>query len=235
MIVACSPESQLIFAIDRSPKTMIRFNLVDFHASSCSWRVRIALHVKGIEYTRRSIDVRSRAREQDEAGYGRVNPMRQVPVLEWSHLGRTRRLSQSLAIIHYLEGEYPGPALIPADGWQAARTLQFAELINAGVQPLQNAGVLREIDTLGGCSGDWARAWTAKGLAAYEGLLEESAPPGPFSCGATVTVADLCLVPQVFNASRNAVDLEPLPRVRAIYERCMAMPAFSDTQPACES
>ena len=147
-------------------------------------------------------------------------------------------LNQSLAIIEYLDEVYPQPALLPADALGRARVRALCQLICSDVHPLDNLRVLRYLELtlkLGAAAREaWYRHWIEQGFAALERLLQVS-PGTRYSHGDAVTLADLCLVPQVFNARRFAVNVEPYPRIVAIDAACRELPAFRDTAPQLPS
>lgn len=209
--------------------------LYGFWRSSCSWRVRIALAYKGIDYEYVSVDLISKSAAPAREAYASVNPLSQVPLLEWSEDGELRRVSQSLAIIELLEEQHPEPALLPQGRFVRARARQLAEVINAGIQPAQNLRLLKElkrversIDTFA-----WSRRFIERGFAALQVMAEETA--GDFLVGDSPTVADVCLVPQLYNARRFELDLAPYPLLLRAEESCARLEAFqvahADRQP----
>jgi maleylacetoacetate isomerase/maleylpyruvate isomerase len=167
--------------------------------------------------------------EQSGPDYAALSPQRLVPLLQD---GETR-VSQSMAIIEYLDELYPTPPLLPADALGRARVRALAQTVACDTHPLNNLRVLkylvRELKTSEEAKNTWYRHWCSEGLQALERQLQGS---GPFCYGASPTLADCCLVPQVSNAQRFEVSLEAMPRVRAIYETCMAHPAFQAADPA---
>jgi maleylpyruvate isomerase len=206
-----------------------RLKLYGYWRSSSSWRVRIALHHKSLEHASQAVQLVKGGGEQHQEGYAGVNVMREVPVLEIQDQRGLRRLTQSMAIIDYLERLVPEPALYPDDPWLAARARQMAEIVNAGIQPLQNRLVLDRIKSAGGDEAAWARHFISRGLAALEASAGETA--GGFLVGDGVTVADVYLVPQLYNARRFALDLAPYPTLRRAEASCLALPAFTATHP----
>ncbi|MCB9524958.1 MAG: maleylacetoacetate isomerase [Myxococcales bacterium] len=208
-----------------------RYTLYGYWRSSSSWRVRLALHIKGLTFE--NVPVHLVRGEQRETDHAARNPMQQVPVL----VVDGKPLSQSLAIIGLLDELHPEPALMPATPMLRARARQYAELINAGIQPLQNLAVLQEIESLGGDRLAWGRRVIADGLKALEDKVQATA--GQFLVGDQVTVADLCLVPQMYNARRFDVDLSAFPTLVAVDARLSALPAFErahpDQQPDAQS
>jgi maleylpyruvate isomerase len=201
--------------------------LYGYWRSSSTWRVRIALGWKGIPHEYQPVHMLRGGGEQHAAAYRAVNPLGEVPTLEWTDAGGTvRRLSQSFAIIDYLERVHPQPALIPADPFLGGRARQLAEIVNSGIQPLQNLGVLNRVRDLQGDAQAWARHYMSRGLAAMEALAPETA--GAFLVGDAPTVADVYLIPQLYNARRFAVDLTPYPTLLRAEASCQPLPAFAD-------
>ena len=202
-----------------------------FHTprSSSSWRARIALALKNAEYESVVIDLAGGPASPARAPVAAVNPMAQVPVLEWDDGVTARRLSQSMAIVTWLDAALPDPPLFPRDPLLRATAVQLAEVINAGTQPLQNSAVLGRLQEAGVDSKAWARDYIERGLLAYEVLARDVG--GRFSVGDSVSVADAYLVPQMANARAIGADLEPMPTVRSIEAACLELDAFSATAP----
>jgi maleylacetoacetate isomerase len=196
--------------------------------SSASWRVRWALAVKGAAFESVIVDLAEGAQRSPE--HLARNPNGYVPVL----LVDGRPLAESVAILEWLEETIPAPALYPKEPFARARVRQLVEVVNAGIQPLQNLGVLRR------CSPDateqkrWAAEWNERGMRALEGLLEQTARDfgeGRFCLGDSLTAADLCLVPQVYSARRFGVDLAPFPRVLGAEAAALATPHADGARP----
>ncbi|MEZ4248366.1 MAG: maleylacetoacetate isomerase [Polyangiales bacterium] len=210
--------------------------LYAYWRSSASWRVRIALHLKQVPFTIVPVHLMRDGGEQKASANVDRNPMAQVPTLEWDSPEGPRRLTQSLAIVQLVDACCPGPALLPTDPFERARAWEIAEVVNAGTQPLQNLSVLHAVRDLGGDPAAWASAAIAKGLAAVERLVADSS--STFCVGETPGVADLCLVPQLYNARRFSVDLSGFPRLLAIESACVSLGAFElahpDVQPDAE-
>ena len=204
--------------------------LYDYWRSSSAWRVRLALHFKGIAFERRVVNLIKDGGEQHAADFATLNPSRQVPVLVTDD-GRT--VAQSMAIIGYLEEQVPAPPLLPADPWLRARARQLAEMVNAGIQPLQNMSVLNHAQANGLDRDTWARHFIARGLAALETAAQETA--GAFLVGDAVTLADLYLTPQLYNARRWKVDVAPYPTLVRIDAAAAALPAFAAAHPDAQS
>lgn len=198
--------------------------LYTYWRSSSAWRVRIALALKGVDYT--SVPVNLLHGDQGSSEHAGRNPMRQIPVLE---LDDGTCLVQSLAILDYLEAVAPEPALYPADPVLRAHALALAEIVNSGIQPLQNLAVLGSIEALGGDRAAWGRDAISRGLAAFQDLA--AARAGRYCVGDSVTVADVLLVPQLYNARRFHCDLGPLGLLTAIEARLAELPAFQAAHP----
>jgi maleylacetoacetate isomerase len=198
--------------------------LHDYHRSSAAYRVRIALNLKGL--TADAVAVSLKDDDQHEAGFRALNPQGLVPVLE----AEGQPLSQSLAIIEYLEEQYPRPPLLPRSALDRARVRALALLVACDIHPLNNLRVLRHLTGPLGQSEQqkaaWVGHWIGEGFAALEAMLASDPRTQAFCHGRTPTLADVCLVPQVYNARRNNCDLEPYPTIRRINEACMALPAF---------
>ena len=210
--------------------------LYGYWRSSASWRVRIALELKGVAYT--YVPVHLVAGEQRQVDHRERNPMQQVPVLEFEQAGALRRITQSLAILEYLDERYAEPPLLPSTALERARVRELAELVNSGIQPLHNSGVLAHVAELapGADRAVWCRHFIERGLTALEAL--GAAGAGAFLAGDRVTVADICLVPQLYQARRFGVDLAPFATLRRVEASCKALPAFqrahAERQPDAE-
>jgi maleylpyruvate isomerase len=204
--------------------------LYGYWRSSSAWRVRIALLYKGLRFDHQPVHLVRDGGEQHGPGYRSINPMAEVPTLEFQEGGATRRISQSLAIVGYLERIAPRPPLVPADPYAAARAWQLAEMVNSGVQPLQNAAVLQRVkNELRGDEQAWARHFIARGLAALEAVGAETAEA--HLVGPSVSIADVCLVPQLYNARRFGVEVGAYPTLLRVEKSCLALPAFVDSHP----
>lgn len=204
--------------------------LYSYWRSSSSYRVRIALNLKLLDYALRPLHLLRRGGEQHAAAYRALNPQEMVPLL----VDGDFRLAQSLAIFQYLETLVPQPALVPDDAQEAARMWRFCQTIACDIQPLQNTRVLQYLgDTLG--LGDaqksaWLQHWIGQGLDALEAVQQAQAAT-PYCFGETPTYADCCLVPQLYNTQRFKLDLNRWPRLLAIRERCAEHPAFIAAHP----
>ena len=198
-----------------------------YFRSSASWRVRIALNLKGVAYAQVSYHLRDG--QQNTAAYLALNPQGLVPALQ---LADGTILTQSLAIIDWLEARYPEPRLLPADATARAKVLAFALLIAADTHPVQNLKILKSVKHLAGAEAaeQWAARLNQEGLAAGAALLDDV--DGPFCFGAAPTLADLCLVPQLGNARRFGVDVGAFPRLLEAEAACAALPAFQAAEPS---
>ncbi len=205
--------------------------LYTFFRSSASYRVRIALNLKGLDYEPAPIHLRRGGGEQLKPPYTAINPQALVPSLE----DGGRIFSQSLAIIEYLEERYPKPPLLPSDAADRAVVRSMALLIACEVHPIQNLRVLNHLKSDYKQSDDdtirWARHWINLGLAALEQMVVRASKEGKFCFGEMPTIADLCLVPQLANARRFGVDLSMYPKLLAIEAACMSLPAFAHAAP----
>jgi maleylpyruvate isomerase len=202
----------------------------DYWRSSSAWRVRTALHFKGVPFERRVVNLIKDGGEQHAAEFQALNPSRQVPVLITDD---GRAIAQSMAIVAYLEERFPAPPLLPADAWLRARARQLAEIVNSGTQPLQNLSLLDHVQQRGLDRNEWARHFIARGLAALEAAAQETA--GAFLVGDAVSLADLYLVPQLYNARRWNVDVAPYPTLLRVEATCAALPAFVAAHPDAQS
>lgn len=199
-----------------------------YFRSAASWRVRIALGLKGV--TVRHVPHHLRRGEQRDEAYMRLNPQGLVPALE---LDDGRVITQSLAIVEWLDEAYPEPSFLPAEPVLRAQVRALALVLVADTHPLQNLGVLARLRD-GGIPEREVQAWAADvnaaGLTACEALLEKV--PGPFCFGLAPTFADICLVPQLGNARRFGVDVARFPRLLAAEKGAMALPAFAEAVPS---
>lgn len=202
--------------------------LHSYWRSSASHRVRIGLGLKQLPYEYVPINILQG--EQFADAYRAKNPIAQVPALEVTEDDGARvTLTQSLAILEYLDERWPEPAILPRDPFLRARARALAEIVNAGIQPLHNLSVLGRVKALGGDAIEWIRPVIADGIAAFAKLSGEVS--GTFCVGDFPTIADCCLVPQLASARRFHVALEPFERLLAIEAHCLALPAFADAMP----
>lgn len=202
--------------------------LYTYFRSSAAYRVRIALNLKGLQYDMVPIHLTKDGGQQRKPEFQKVNPQMRVPALE---LSSGNVLTQSLAIIEYLDDIEPEPPFLPADALERANVRALAQVVACDIHPLNNLITLQylkrglkqeqtEIDV-------WYHHWVTEGFKALEQMLK----PGPFAYGAHVTLADICLVPQVFNARRLKVPLDAFPKIVAVEQACLKQPAFDKARP----
>jgi len=204
----------------------------DYWRSSSAWRVRLALHWKGLSFDRRPVNLA--AGEQHGEAFRAINPMGQVPVLRVDEGGSPELITQSQAILAYLEDRFPSPALLPTSSWERARARQMAEMITSAIQPYQNLAFTDYLAGIGvGEPRRVTRHFVENGLAALERTALETA--GTFLIGGAPSVADVCLVPQLYTARRFAFDLAPFPTLLRVEAACAALPAFKAAHPDAQS
>lgn len=200
--------------------------LYTYFRSSAAYRVRIALGLKGVAYESISVDLM--AGDQHEATYRSRNPMGLVPALE----DDGRVLGQSLAIIEYLEERYPDPPLLPADPSSRAQARSIAYAVACDTHPLNNLSVLNYLRDDLGIEQAGRDAWYAHWIHRSFGAIEATVVARPFAIGSAPTIADVCLVPQIFNARRFEIDLSAYPRLVAIDAAMAELPAVAAAHPA---
>jgi maleylpyruvate isomerase len=194
--------------------------LYGFWRSTCTWRVRIALALKGIEHDYQPVHLLKGEQHSDD--YSRKNPMQQVPVLE---LDDGTLLAQSMAILDYLDEVHPQPSIFPRTPLLRYRARQLAEIVTSGIQPLQNTSTQKYVrEELHGDAKIWVRHFVEKGLSALE--IETARSAGTFSVGDELSVADLCLVPEMYFARRFGIDLSRYATLSRVDATCAALPAF---------
>jgi maleylpyruvate isomerase len=203
--------------------------LHNYWRSSASYRVRIALGLKGLPYRYEAVHIVRDGGEQKRADYLAKNPMAQVPTLEIIEGGASRFLPQSLPIIEYLEERWPTPRLLPEDPYLRGRTRVLAELVNSGIQPFQNLSAMRRISAMGGNDKEWVSSYIGEGLAAFATTVAETR--GAFCVGDSPTIADCFLIPQLYAARRFGVDYTKLADLVAIEQSCAQLPAFAAAAP----
>jgi maleylacetoacetate isomerase len=211
-----------------------RPRLYSYWRSSASYRVRIALALKGLPYDYLAVDLAKGGGEQNQPAYRAVNPQGRVPALETD--GRV--LTQSLAILEYLEETHPEPPLLPADAFGRARVRSLAGIVACDIQPLQNLVVTQYLrDRLGiddVAVKTWLQEWIGRGLTALETRLAREPETGQFCHGEHPGMADACLVPQVYAARRFGVDLARFPTVARIDATCRALESFRRAAPEAQ-
>lgn len=202
--------------------------LYTYFRSSTAYRVRIALNLKGLPYSMLPVHLTKDGGQQHAPQYHDINPLERVPSLA---LSTGEVLTQSLAIIEYLDEIQPEPALLPADALERARVRALAQIVACDIHPLNNLITLQylkrvlkheqsEIDA-------WYHHWVINGFTALEAMIT----PGSYACGSQVTLADICLVPQVYNARRLKVPLEAFPKIVAVEAVCQKLAAFDKARP----
>lgn len=206
--------------------------LYSYYQSSASYRVRIALNLKGIAVEMMPINLVKA--QQREAAYAALNPQRLVPSLM---LDDGRVLTQSIAIMEYLEESHPTPPLLPGDPILRAQARALSQAIASDMSPIGNLKIRNYLSAgLGLAPADvktkWLQHWNADGLAAIEALLRHSPYTGDYCVGNTPGMADCCLIPQLFTALRWETDLAPYPTIRGIAQRCEQLPAFQLAHPS---
>jgi maleylpyruvate isomerase len=202
--------------------------LYSYFRSSAAYRVRIALNLKGLPYEMEAIHLTRDGGHQHSPQFRALNPQERVPALR---LSSGDVLTQSLAIIEYLDEIHPAPALLPADALARAHVRAIAQIVACDIHPLNNLMVLQylkhqmkheqaDIDT-------WYHHWVMRGFTSIEAMIA----PGPYACGSQVTLADVCLIPQVFNARRLKVPLDAFPKIVAVETACLKLAAFDKARP----
>ena len=204
--------------------------LYGYFRSSAAFRVRIAMNLKGLAYEPAFVHLPKG--EHRAPAYGAVNPQALVPTLE----DAGSLFTQSLSIIEYLEETRPQPPLLPKDPAGRARVRSLALLIACEIHPLNNLRVLQHLKKVLGQNEEqvnaWYRHWIADGLARFEAQLANTAGTGRFCHGDAPTLADCCLVPQIFNAQRYQCDTAPFPTTMRVFAECMKLDAFDLAQPS---
>ncbi len=202
--------------------------LYGYFRSSAAYRVRIALNLKKLPYEQSAVHLTRNGGWQWSEEFRAINPQKRVPALA---LSTGEVLLQSLAIIEYLDEVFPDPPLMPVDAIERAHVRAVSQIIACDIHPLNN---LVALNYLKGplkhdqaAADDWYRHWVMQGFDAIEALIR----PGPYAFGAHVTVADLCLVPQVFNARRFKVDFGKYPKISSVDAACLKLPAFDKARP----
>jgi maleylacetoacetate isomerase len=205
--------------------------LYTFFRSSASYRVRIALNLKGLSYEQVPVHLRRGGGEQLQSAYRSINPQALVPTLD----DRGGILTQSLAIIEYLEETHPLPPLLPKDPVDRALVRSMALLVACEIHPIQNLRVLNylknEYQKNDEQVNQWAQHWIDLGLDALEQMISREPNPGKFCFGSTPTLADICLVPQLGNARRYGCNLSQYPKILSVEDACLALPAFVNATP----
>jgi maleylacetoacetate isomerase len=206
-------------------------SLYGYWRSSAAYRVRIALHLKGLAYAQKPVHLLNDGGEQRAPAFREINPQALIPVL----MDGERAIRQSLAIIEYLDESFPAMPLLPAMARDRARVRGLAQLIACDVHPLANLRVQQYLERELGVDQPqreaWSRHWISQGLAAYEALVHDNPSTGEFSEGEIPTLADCCLIPQLYNARRMQMDLSVYPTLLRIEANCLALPGFQQAAP----
>lgn len=208
-------------------------HLYTFFRSSTSYRLRIALAYKRLDYQPHYVSLPKM--EHRDPHYHELNPQGLVPLL----IEDDQSYLQSLAIIEYLDEAYPEPPLMPADIQARAYVRAVSQIIGCDIHPLNNVRVLKRLKSQFGADDEatnvWYRHWIAEGLGSLEQYVTREARSGAFIHGDAISMADICLVPQIFNAERFSCPMDEYPKLMAIFANCMRLPAFSDTQPKTQA
>ncbi|CAJ1073623.1 maleylacetoacetate isomerase isoform X2 [Xyrichtys novacula] len=194
-----------------------------YFRSSCSWRVRIAFALKGIEYDQVTVNLIKDGGQQRTQEFQSVNPMQQVPAVEIDGI----TLCQSLAVIQYVDETRPGAKLLPADPKKRAQVRMISDLIASGIQPLQNLYVIQKI---GADKVQWSQHFIDRGFKALEPILKQTA--GKYCVGDEISMADICLVPQVYNAERFKVNMDQYPTIKRLNQTLLEIEAFKVSHPS---
>ena len=206
----------------------MKLALHNYWRSSASHRVRIGLGLKELAYEYVVVNILHKDQHADT--YRSRNPMGQVPTLEVTEDdGTVRAIAQSLPILEYIEERFPERPIMPKDLYLRARARELAEIVNSGIQPLQNLSTTKAVKAFGGDEVVWPKSFIADGLVAFERVAADTA--GAFCIGDTPSLADCCLIPQLASARRFGVDIAKHALLLGIEERCLAMPAFSNAAP----
>jgi maleylacetoacetate isomerase len=206
--------------------------LYSYYRSSSSYRVRLALGHKGLDYNYNAVHLVRNGGEQHAPAYRALNPQELVPTL----VDGDFTLTQSLAIMEYLEEKYPKPPILPKDIEQRAYVRQLSLISVADIHPLNNLKVLTHLTSEFSVTQEqktaWYHKWITQGFNAVEALLQRSTfRTGPYCCGDQITMADMCLIPQVYNARRYEMSLAPWPLITAIEQSCLKLKTFLDASP----
>lgn len=205
--------------------------LYSYWRSSAAYRVRIGLNLKGLHHDIIPVHLLRDGGQQHQSDYAGLNPQELVPTLRHG----AQVLTQSMAILEYLDEQWPQPALLPADAIGRAHVRALAQLIACDIHPLNNLRVMQYLER--GCEvpaaqrQQWTLHWMQLGLAAMEKMLSEAPQPARFCHGDVPGLADCCLLPQLYNAHRFGLDLTPYPILRRIEAACQALPAFERARP----
>ncbi len=205
--------------------------LYDYYRSSAAYRVRIALNIKNVSIQQVSVNLKPGEDEQHSKNYRKINPQGRVPY----YCDGDIHIGQSSAILEYLEEHYPAPALLPPKSEDKARVRQLSSIIACDVHPLNNLSVLNYLKNEFAADNEaiskWYSHWIHEGFSAFETIVNADENGGKFCFGNSPTLADLYLVPQVYNARRFAVDLQKFPKIVAIDKACQKLDVFYRARP----
>ena len=208
-----------------------QLQLYSYWRSSAAYRVRIGLNLKRLTYDLVPVHLVADGGQQHSAGYRQINPQALVPTLGHGH----RKLTQSVAILEYLDEVWPTPPLLPAVARDRQRVRALAQLVACDIHPINNLRVLQYFENEWNVPQPeregWVRHWIESGFAAFEALLDDHPSTGAFCDGDVPTLADCCLIPQVYNARRFGVDMARYPTIERIERACMALPEFEAAAP----
>lgn len=206
-------------------------SLHSYWRSSAAYRVRIGLNLKGLRYDIVPVHLVRDGGDQRKPKFSETNPQRLVPVLQHGK----RMLRQSMAILEYLDEMWPEPPLLPATARERQRVRALAQVVVCDIHPLNNLRVMQYFEHEWGVPQpereEWIRHWIEDGFEAFESLLQNHPATGHFCDGHAPTIADCCLIPQVYNARRFGLDLSAYPTILRIEEACLALPAFDAARP----
>jgi maleylacetoacetate isomerase len=208
-----------------------QLQLYSYWRSSAAYRVRIGLNLKGLPYEIVPVHLLREGGEQHSEAYRAVNPQGLVPMLQHGN----RQLRQSVAILEYLDETWPTPALLPSPARERQRVRAIAQAIACDIHPLNNLRVLQYFDRTWRVPqserDEWVRHWIVDGFGAVEAMLNDHPATGRYCEGDTPSLADCCLIPQVYNARRFGVAIDAFPTIERIEQACLALPAFDAARP----
>lgn len=213
--------------------------LYGYWRSTAAYRVRIALNIKQLTYSQKSVHLLRNGGEQHQSDYASLNPQCLVPTLIDNDTGCDAVIGQSMAILEYLEEKYSNIPLMPCDIIARSKIRQLSQLVVSDIHPLNNLRVLQYLSKTLEVDDEerqtWYHHWILKGFQAYEAILEQNQSNGTFSVGEELSLADVCLIPQIYNAQRYDVDLAAFPRLMKINANCLKLACFQraipDNQP----
>ncbi|MDJ1159844.1 maleylacetoacetate isomerase [Chelatococcus sp. SYSU_G07232] len=214
--------------------TIPQLTLYSYFRSSAAFRVRIALNLKGVAYDIVPVHLLRDGGEHRKDWYKVINPQMRVPSLAVEHGGERRILIQSPAILEWIEETFPRPALLPHDPIERSRVRSIAAIVACDIHPLNNVGVLNYLKGPLGQGQEAVSAWYAHWIRTGFEAIEQMIAPAPYACGDRPTLADLHLVPQVFNARRFKVPIDDFPRILAATEAAMMLEAFARAAPEAQ-